>query len=59
MVEKACRENAVIVAVKGTEVVVRKNEVAINAPNILLNGNVQVNGSVTATGEIQSTAPAE
>ena len=57
--ERACRENAVIVAVKGTEVVVKKNEVAINAPNILLNGDVQVNGSVTATGEIQSTAPTE
>ena len=57
VVKRACEENAVIVAVNDTEVVVEKNRVKVNASDIVLNGNVQVNGSITATGEILSTAP--
>lgn len=59
VVARACSENAIIVAVKGTEVAVRNDEVAVTATNIRLNGSVQVDGSITATGEITSTAPAE
>ena len=56
-VKRACNENAIIVAVKGAEVVVKDNKVTVNAPNIVLNGDVQVNGNITAAGEIQSVSP--
>ena len=54
VVKRACNDNAIIVAVKGAEVVVKKDEVTVTSPNIVFNGDVQVNGSITASGEIQS-----
>lgn len=60
LVERACRENAVIIDVKGTEIAVKKDEVSVKAANIVLDGDLRVNGNITASGDIQpSTANAE
>ena len=59
VMKRSCDENAIIVAVKDSEVVVKKDEIAVNSVNIILNGDVKVNGSVTATGEILQSASTE
>lgn len=60
IVERACQENAIIIDVKGTEVVVKKDEVAVKAAKVVLDGDLQVNGNISASGEIQpSTVPTE
>ncbi len=54
LVDRACKENAVITYVDGTEVVAKKGEVAVNAANIVLNADgtkiVTNNGEVSVKG---------
>lgn len=47
---EACEQNAVIVDVKGTRAVIRRDEISVTAKNIVLNGDLRVNGTVSAEG---------
>ena len=49
---EACNENAVVVDVKGTKVMVKAGSVQVEADTITLNGNVTVNGNFTTQGGV-------
>lgn len=54
VVAEACEQNAVIVDVKGTRAVIRKDSVSVTAQNVVIEGDLRVNGSISATGEINA-----
>lgn len=54
LVERACNENAIIIANKDTELVVKKDEVIVNSAKVIFNGDVEISGNLTATGTIES-----
>lgn len=46
-IKEACESNAVVIEAKGTRITIKEDEVAVDAKEVKINGNLTVSGSIS------------